>query len=86
MKRVAAIGYGCIILLCWAILEAIELIWAGIKHNMKFKMNNYIKTGICSLLLGLSGGIALQFGWYPIGFMLLFFCLMALMCGPELFE
>jgi hypothetical protein len=32
-----------------------------------------MKTGICSLLLGLSGAIAWQFGFVPIGFVLIFF-------------
>jgi len=49
-------------------------------------MNNYIKTGICSLLLGLSGGIAWQFGFVPIGFVLIFFMVLALVCGPDVFE
>jgi len=49
-------------------------------------MNNYIKTGICSLLLGLSGGIAWQFGFVPIGFVLIFFMVLTLVCGPDVFE
>jgi hypothetical protein len=49
-------------------------------------MNNYIKTGICSLLLGLSGGIAWQFEFVAIGFVLIFFMVLALVCGPDVFE
>jgi|Laugrespbdmm15dd_1035085.scaffolds.fasta_scaffold03696_9 hypothetical protein len=49
-------------------------------------MNKYIKTGICSLLLGLLGGMALQFGYIPIGSISLFFTLITLMCGPIMFE
>ena len=49
-------------------------------------MNNYIKTGICSLILGLLGAIALQFGYVPIGTTLMFFTLLALMCGTDMFE
>ena len=55
------------------------------KNKLK-SMNNYIKTGICSLLLGLSGGIAWQFGFVPIGFVLIFFMVLALVCGPDVFE
>lgn len=49
-------------------------------------MNEYIKTGICSLILGLLGAIALQFGYVPIGAVLIFFTLLALMFGPDMFE
>jgi len=49
-------------------------------------MNEYMKTGICSLILGLSGGIALGFGLVPIGFVLLFFSWMALVYGTTMFE
>lgn len=49
-------------------------------------MNEYIKTGICSLVLGLLGGIALQFGNVPIGAILLSFTILALICGPLMFE
>lgn len=49
-------------------------------------MNEYIKTGICSLVLGLLGGIALQFGYIPIGGILIFFTFMALMVGPIMFS
>jgi hypothetical protein len=49
-------------------------------------MNEYMKTGICSLILGLSAGIALQFGFVPIGCVLIFFMWMTLMCGPTIFE
>ena len=49
-------------------------------------MNEYIKTGICSLILGLLGGIALQFGYVSIGCVLMFFTLLALMFGTDMFE
>jgi hypothetical protein len=49
-------------------------------------MNEYMKTGICSLILGLSGGIALQFGFVSIGCVLIFFMWMTIMCGNVIFE
>ena len=49
-------------------------------------MNEYLKTGICSLVLGLLGAIALQFGYVPFGTTLMFFTLLALMCGTDMFE
>jgi hypothetical protein len=49
-------------------------------------MNEYMKTGICSLILGLLGAIALQFGFVPIGGFLMFFALLVLLCGPDMFE
>jgi len=45
-----------------------------------------MKTGICSLILGLSGGIALQFGFVSIGCVFIFFMWMALMCGETMFD
>jgi hypothetical protein len=48
-------------------------------------MNEYIKTGICSLVLGLLGGIALQFGYIPIGCVLLFFTFLMITLGPIMF-
>lgn len=49
-------------------------------------MNEYIKTGICSLVLGLLGAIALQFGYVPIGATLMCFTWITLMFGPDMFE
>lgn len=49
-------------------------------------MNEYIKTGICGLVLGLLGAIALQFGYVPIGVTLMYFTWITLILGPDMFE
>jgi hypothetical protein len=49
-------------------------------------MNIYLKSVIFSLVLGLLGGIAFQFGYIPIACVFCFFTFVTLMCGPLIFE
>ena len=49
-------------------------------------MNEYIKTGICSLILGLMCGISLQLGYFPIGVVFGAFSFISLLCGPIMFD
>jgi uncharacterized membrane protein AbrB (regulator of aidB expression) len=48
-------------------------------------MNIYLKSVIFSLVLGLLGGIAFEFGYIPIACIFGFFAFVTLMCGPLMF-
>jgi hypothetical protein len=58
----------------------------GTKSKGTIEMNIYLKSVIFSLVLGLLGGIAFQFGYIPIACVFCFFTFVTLMCGPLIFE